>query len=109
MAIDIEKAKQTLENLKTELQTRIDKIEDHARNPQDDLDEHWDDQAISYQEDDIRQNLLIEAKEELMQVNSALLRIENGTYGICSVSGEEIEEKRLQAVPYATTCVAHAK
>ena len=48
MSIDIETAKQDLLNLKEEYETRIDKIEDHIQNPQDDLNEHWEDQAISY-------------------------------------------------------------
>ena len=46
MSIDIETAKQDLLNLKEEYETRIDKIEDHIQNPQDDLNEHWEDQAI---------------------------------------------------------------
>jgi RNA polymerase-binding transcription factor DksA len=40
-------------------------------------------------------------------VLDALARIANGTYGICSVGGEAIEEARLEADPAATTCVAH--
>ncbi len=41
------------------------------------------------------------------RVLAALSRIENGTYGICEVSGEMIEEARLTADPTATTCIAH--
>lgn len=41
------------------------------------------------------------------EVLGALSRIENGTYGVCSVSGEEIEEERLAADPAAKTCKAH--
>lgn len=40
-------------------------------------------------------------------VLAALSRIEKGTYGICEVSGEEIEEDRLGADPAARTCKAH--
>ncbi len=40
-------------------------------------------------------------------VLAALARIEKGTYGICEVSGEQIEGARLAADPAATTCVAH--
>jgi RNA polymerase-binding transcription factor DksA len=43
----------------------------------------------------------------LAEVNAALLRIEEGTYGICEVSGEKIEEDRLEANPAARTCKAH--
>ncbi len=43
----------------------------------------------------------------LKEVEHALERINNGTYGICEVSGEPIEEDRLNANPSARTCSAH--
>ena len=46
-------------------------------------------------------------KKELVDVNDARAKIEAGTYGICEISGEEIEEERLQANPSARTCMAH--
>ena len=103
------KHKTQLESLKQEYETRIAKIEDHLHNPQDELDEHWDDQAISMRQNDMRQNLLAEAQQNLTYVNNALMRIENGTYGECVECGEDIEEKRLDAVPYATLCMEHAE
>jgi len=48
-------------------------------------------------------------EDRLMMVESALSKIENGTYGVCVVGGEEIEEARLKAEPAATTCMNHAK
>lgn len=45
----------------------------------------------------------------LLEVKQALERIENGTYGICEVSGEPIETDRLGANPAATTCKSHLK
>lgn len=41
------------------------------------------------------------------EVKAALDRIEAGTYGLCQVGGEVIEEDRLEANPAATTCKAH--
>ena len=101
MSIDLQAAKQNLLTLKEEYETRIDKIEDHIQNPQDDLNEHWEDQAISYRQNDMRTNLMVEARQSLIYVENALSRIENGTYGKCEVCGEQIEEQRLQALPYA--------
>lgn len=40
-------------------------------------------------------------RRTLNMVMEALERIEDGTYGVCLVSGEEISEKRLDAVPWA--------
>ncbi|MDE2335295.1 MAG: TraR/DksA family transcriptional regulator [Rhodospirillales bacterium] len=42
---------------------------------------------------------------ELAEVEQALARIENGTYGICAVTGEPIGLRRLQANPTATLSI----
>ena len=109
MTINLDIAKQNLLTLKSEYETRIDKIEDHIQNPQDDLNEHWDDQAISYRQNDMRKNLMGEARQSLIYVDNALSRIENGKYGECEVCGKQIEVQRLEALPYATLCMEHAE
>jgi len=43
-------------------------------------------------------------REELGIIDAALERIQQGTYGICTSCGEPIEEKRLQALPWAEHC-----
>lgn len=40
-------------------------------------------------------------------VKAALDKIESGTYGVCEISGDQIEEDRLEANPAARTCKAH--
>lgn len=41
----------------------------------------------------------------LRQIGRALEKIEENTYGICDLTGEEIVKARLEAVPYAVTTV----
>ena len=41
----------------------------------------------------------------LREIDLALARIDEGTYGTCAVCGAEIPEERLAAVPYATLCI----
>lgn len=106
---DMHKHQAELLRLKDEYETRIKKITDHIHHPQDELNQHWDDQAISATENDMRKNLLLEAEQSLVLVNSALNRMEHNSYGICLTCGEEIEEGRLNAVPYASECMQHAK
>ncbi|MFO0718581.1 MAG: TraR/DksA C4-type zinc finger protein [Candidatus Paceibacterota bacterium] len=43
------------------------------------------------------------------EIRKALKKIEDGTYGVCEVSGEPIEVERLEANPAATTCMKHMK
>jgi len=38
----------------------------------------------------------------LKQINAALERIDNGTYGVCRVTGKDIGRERLEAVPTTT-------
>jgi DnaK suppressor protein len=45
----------------------------------------------------------------LSQVQEALGRIEDGTYGKCLVDGGRIEAKRLDAVPWAAYCLKHQR
>lgn len=49
----------------------------------------------------------VELEARLLEVDSALARIEAGTYGICSICGTEIENARLEANPAAPTCITH--
>lgn len=39
------------------------------------------------------------------ELRAALMRIEQGTYGLCRVTGKRIPAARLRAVPHATLCV----
>lgn len=62
--------------------------------------------AEDYEEKLARLNVL---EKEHRQVAKALTAIENGTYGICEISGEKIPEDRLRANPSATTLQEYAK
>ncbi|MEI7453838.1 MAG: TraR/DksA C4-type zinc finger protein, partial [Actinomycetes bacterium] len=45
------------------------------------------------------------AREMLLQVNHAIARLDNGTYGACEACGKPIGKYRLQAFPRATLCL----
>jgi len=47
--------------------------------------------------------------DHLVQINEALEKIEQGTYGICEETGEEIEEARLLAIPWTRLSLAGAE
>jgi DnaK suppressor protein len=42
----------------------------------------------------------------LAQINHALEKIDNGTYGTCDNCGQAIKSGRLEALPYANLCLA---
>jgi DnaK suppressor protein len=45
------------------------------------------------------------AEHLLVEIEAALGRIADGTYGLCSACGRAITVERLEAVPYATLCL----
>ena len=51
--------------------------------------------------------ILKQLEIQLIDVKDALVKIEDGTYGVCEVSGHPIEEGRLKANPAARTCMEH--
>lgn len=53
---------------------------------------------------------LIENEHSLLrEINEALQRIEDGTYGICLATGKPITKTRLRAKPWAKYCIEHAR
>jgi len=57
-------------------------------------------------ERDHEMSLANNARDMLDQIERALSRIENGTYGVCESCGNAIGKGRLQAFPRATLCVS---
>ena len=53
---------------------------------------------------------LVDSERKLvMEIESALDRIEDGKYGICEGSGKPIPKARLKAIPWARFCVEYAQ
>lgn len=48
-------------------------------------------------------------KSQLLEIEFALARIENGTYGICEVTEEKIEGERLLAIPWTRLSIEGAE
>ncbi len=65
------------------------------------------DQADQMEEYGNNAAILTDLEKRYQDVQDALARIDAGTYGTCEVSGEAIEEDRLEADPAARTSKAH--
>lgn len=68
-------------------------------------DPDFAEQAQERQNDDVLRALLLEAEQGLRDVNHALERLAEGSYGQCARCGEPIGAARLQALPMAQKCV----
>lgn len=104
---EIEKFKKRLLQLRDEMTRLVKGVSDEVKS---------DEKAKGYSQhqadegtDDFDRTITLEVTNKeysiLRQIERALEKIEQDTYGICDVSGEEIPLKRLEAVPYATMTV----
>lgn len=89
---------------KTELMKEVDRTVHHM---QDEAANFPDPNDRATQESEFGLELRTRDRERklLRKINSALIRIEDGTYGFCEETGEEIGLKRLEARPVATLCL----
>src|SRR6185503_18399300 len=106
--IDVERCRQRLLQLEQEKTRKIGRDLESARESADDQPDAVDQAVV----DELRDEHLVLAQtdtEVLAQIQAALERIENGTYGRCVVDSEPIEPARLEAVPWAPYCARHQR
>jgi len=72
------------------------------------LDQHQGDIGTETFEREKDFSLLEQLEAEIGDLDAALRKIDEGSYGICEVCGKEIEPDRLEAVPGTRTCIEHA-
>lgn len=63
------------------------------------------DAALDAAQDEISSKLAEVESRELVQIESALERIREGSYGLCEICNNKIPLARLNALPYAMTCI----
>ncbi|HZJ94017.1 MAG TPA: TraR/DksA family transcriptional regulator [Thiopseudomonas sp.] len=65
----------------------------------------FSEQATERQNDMVLQGLLVDAREGIKEVQLALERLDEGTYGECEQCAEPINTARLEAMPTARLCI----
>jgi DnaK suppressor protein len=63
------------------------------------------DEALDAAQDEISSQLAEVESRELANIERALVRMKNGSYGECEICNERIPLARLNALPYATSCI----
>ena len=118
MTLDINYFKEELVKEKTRLDNELSTIARHGTKEGDtweavttDIDDSVDadpnEVADKIEDYETNHAIVTDLNIRLKNVESALVKIETGTYGFCEISGHEIEEDRLKANPAARTCKEH--
>src|SRR5437588_10098542 len=104
---DIAKFKKRLEEMRAQLTNSLRGSTAEVKTPDEatGYSQHQADQGT----DDFDRTISLEVTSKeysiLRQIDRALEKIAENTYGICDITGEEIPLARLEAVPYATMTV----
>jgi RNA polymerase-binding transcription factor DksA len=108
--MDPEEARKRLESEKArvaglirELHTDIDDEAESDDSELSNYDQHPADSATDTFEREKDLGILDDLEAELAEIEAAIERIENGTYGIDEVTGAPIDPARLDAIPVART------
>lgn len=104
---EIEVFKKRLEDLKKQMTILVKGASEEVKSNEEmrGYSQHQADEGTDDFDRTINLNLTDQEMKILRQIDRALEKIHEGTYGICDITGEEIPLKRLEAVPYATMTV----
>lgn len=104
---EIEQFKVRLEELKAQVTKMVQGTKEAVTQP--DEAKGYSQHSADEGTDDFVKNINLQVTNKefglLRQIERALEKIEEGTYGICDITEEEIPIKRLEAIPYATMTV----
>jgi len=70
---------------------------------------HMADIGTDNYEQEFALDLMDSERKILVEIDEALQRLENGTYGTCEGTGQPIRKARLKAQPWARYCVEYAR
>ena len=111
-AIDTDRFREALLQERTRVQAAIQNL--HDENPgtlsedageETAYDNHLADTATETYDRELDYTLEENSEHVLAEIDAALKRIEEGTYGICTNCSEPIAVERLEALPWATLCI----
>jgi DnaK suppressor protein len=102
---ELEKYRRVLEQKKTVLSDELAKARSAEEETNEESTQDIADKAVSSYTREFLYSLTDGERTVLLQIDDALGRIDDGTYGLCLNCGTTLSEKRLAAVPWTPHCV----
>jgi DnaK suppressor protein len=102
---ELEKYRKLLEQKKAELSNELAKARSAEEESNEEATQDIADKAVSSYTREFLYSLTDGERTVLLQIDEALARIDDGTYGFCANCGAVMNEKRLTAVPWTPYCV----
>lgn len=87
-----------------DLTSRLNDIEKDIHHKESPVSADFAEQATESENDEVLVALEDETNATINNIKHALKRMEEGSYGSCSICGIEIPEERIKALPYTDKC-----
>ncbi|MEX0583250.1 MAG: TraR/DksA C4-type zinc finger protein [Sneathiella sp.] len=100
--MDTKAAEKQLRDMLAEGERRLKDIEQRLRGSH---SASFSEQAVERESDEVDERLEETVTREIALIKFALDRISSGEYQTCSSCGGEINEARLEVLPYTTICI----
>ena len=99
---DFSRIRTELEKRLEVIRKRTDKVEASLHRER---DQDSQERALEAENDEVLEHLDASGLKEIEAIEQALQRIASGTFGICVACREKIAPARLDALPFARTCI----
>ena len=106
--MEYDAVKQQLLAEKAELEARLERTHKHIYLKDEPVSANFNEQVKQTENDELVRTLEAEGLGEIVQINTALRRLEDHVYTQCSKCAGAIAEDRLRAIPYPDLCIACA-
>ncbi|MGH2559295.1 MAG: TraR/DksA family transcriptional regulator [Thermomicrobiales bacterium] len=101
-----------MEIRKTEIQSELDRLNQEMQwlgvdqeSERGGLGNHLGDDGSSVMEQERISTVSADLTEVIQQIDGALSRMDDGSYGVCQRCGNPVNEERLEAFPYVAHCI----
>jgi DnaK suppressor protein len=102
---ELEKFRRLLQEKKTSLLAELAKTRHAEQETTEESTQDIADKAVSSYTREFLYSLNDTERSTVQQIDQALARIEDGTFGLCLNCGTPMNEKRLSAIPWSRHCV----
>jgi DnaK suppressor protein len=102
---ELEKYRRLLLEKKNSLRSELAKTKNAEEETTEESTQDIADKAVSSYTREFLYSLTDADRNTVQQIDQALARIEEGTYGFCLNCGNPLNEKRLTAIPWSRHCV----
>ena len=92
-------------DLRAQYIQRHDAVHVHTHHQEEPVEKDFAEQVSQRENEDVLEALEEDARQIVMKIDNALIRIKSGEFGLCRYCGRKIPDARLDVIPYAEYCI----